>query len=315
MLLDKQYVLNVLNNKPDLLIGNGFSIALTKHAEMLKLSEMAVEDKYAGQVIAELGAGNIESMLHLLEKMERISELQPLLKYLNDLQIRIKTTFIRTLVGITPSTRNDVCDSKVIGTRTLLEKFDLKFTVNFDPFLYWALLDSIGPWMQDGFSHYERPNKFFWSAATETKTWWLHGSIFHFLSDGKTYKVSASREQKFLEAIKEEMVKSGMPNLILGGTSDQKLNHIFTSDYLVKALSKFSERSNPLVIFGWSNSSNDAHLERLIGNRKVYFAVHQPESREGQRLHLMAVQNNWNPFDSSLLPFWEHQGSGFCSCE
>jgi hypothetical protein len=317
-MINKTDFANILNDKPDLLLGNGFSIALSQEADFSNLSALAAEDPNVGKVLKELGSGNVENILNMFEKIEGVSEFKPIVAYLIELRKRITSALINSLVSINPNSRNDICELAVIETNRILKRFDAKFTVNFDPFLYWAILQDTGPWMNDGFSTFGEKNRLYWNSGSQVNAWWLHGSIFHFsskVSPRDIYKVRRDKDLTLMQFSRSQIQNFGLPTAILGGTSIQKLEQIVRTDYSLSAFNTFIDRTKPLVIFGWSNSRNDKHLEFAIRNRQVYFGIYSPESVEGQHQLVMAKNNGWKCFDSSMLPFWKHKRSNYFSCE
>jgi hypothetical protein len=316
-MLDRSELEQLIVSRPDLLLGNGFSIALSEEADFTNLSALAADDPIVGQVLRELGSGNVEHILSIFEKLEVVSEFKPIINYLRQLRGRITSALINSLISINPKSRNEICELSIIETNRILKRFDVKFTVNFDPFLYWAILQSIGDWMSDGFSTPHNANQLYWDKNSLVKTWWIHGSIFHFPSRDnprEIFKVKRSVDMTLVEFTKSQIQELGLPTAILGGTSTQKIDQIGNNDYLLAAVEALASRKKPLVIFGWSNSENDKHLELAIRNRDVYFGVHSPESVQGQHQVVMARNNNWKCFDSSMLPFWKHEQSDFYKC-
>lgn len=316
-LLKSSELEGIVWDQPDLLLGNGFSIALSEEADFSNLSSLAAENPIVGQVLKDLGSGNVEHILRMFEKLEAVAEFRPIVNYLRELRGRITSALIDSLTSINPKSRSDLCDQATFETNKILQKFDVKFTVNFDPFLYWAILQNAGDWMSDGFTSTGNPNYLYWNKDSLVKTWWLHGSIFHFPSKEyarQIYKVRKSIDMTLLEFSKSQIQDFGLPTAILGGSSNQKIDQIVKHDYSLAAFETFANRLKPLVIFGWSNSFNDKHLELAIRNREVYFGVHLPESTIGQHQIIMAKSNGWKCFDSSLLPFWKHVKSDYFTC-
>jgi hypothetical protein len=316
-MLDRSELEQLINGQPDLLLGNGFSIALSEEADFTNLSALAADDPIVGQVLRELGSGNVEHILSIFEKLEAVSEFKPIINYLRQLRGRITSALINALISINPKSRNEICELSIIETNRILKRFDVKFTVNFDPFLYWAILQSIGDWMSDGFSTPHNANQLYWDKNSLVKTWWLHGSIFHFpsrINPREIFKVKRSVDMTLVEFTKSQIQQLGLPTAILGGTSSQKMDQISNNDYLLAAIENLANREKPLVIFGWSNSENDKHLEIAIQKRDVYFGIFSPNSVNGQHQIVMARNNGWKYFDSSMLPFWKHEESIFYSC-
>lgn len=308
----------VVSMHPDIFLGNGFSIALSPHADFGNLGELAKNDEFSGRIISDFGTENIEKLLNLLEDFQKLSQFQSLHDLMNQIHSDIRGAFLKALAKIEPQSRGSICEYSLEFTNSILSKFDKVYTTNFDPFLYWAILYREENRKSDGFNLDFAPGKLKWNNSLLPQCWWLHGAIFHFNEKVKdeTFKLVSTNEANLIELIQKELLSFGLPTAVLGGTSKQKLQQILENNYLKAAYLSLYLSQKPIVIFGWSNSQNDLHLRDALANRTVFFGVFEPNTNQGRKITLEAELNGWKTFDSAFLPFWKHnkQDFMFCSC-
>lgn len=319
-LVSREELDEVISNKPHILIGNGFSTSLAPTLTYGKLMQQMLSNEIVGTALSKMGTADIETALYVLETVSKISELSDFQEIIDSLREEITNEFISLLRTIHPSKKSDVCDLQLQTCCVTLKKFDIKFTLNFDPILYWALLQSAGPWMSDGFNHTIDPKRLGWSHGASSSTWWVHGAMHHFVDYlnqiSLIYKMKSGTglEETLMHRVAQEMSRGKAPTAVLGGTSRQKLSHIRRNDYLASALRSLTEAQGPILAFGWKAASQDAHISKALEDMNVYYAVHKPDSGPGVEAEARASSRGWKTFDSHFLDFWGEKCGSCTAC-
>jgi hypothetical protein len=102
---------------------------------------------------------------------------------------------------------------------------------------------------------------------------YLHGSM-HLLSHPETdfdaLKIAKTQSGNLIEK-RERLCSSGHFHdlLVLGGTTEEKLNIIENSAYLKNALESLKNIEDDLIIYGCSIDDNDAHIWKSICNSRI----------------------------------------------
>jgi len=259
-----------------LLIGNGASIAVWDKFRYASIYEMAKSD--------EINDPLSEADIHLFETLrttnfEQILSSLSTTKIINnalgiDTQIvenrynSIKTGLIQAVKAVHVPWR--IAPITILSSiREELLNYKYVYSTNYDLLIYWAIMHGNGKGFKD----------FFWDEPFDignTKVWdkvtcvlYLHGGLhLYHLPSGQALKRRANSGLNLLDLFGQNYYLDAVPLFISEGTSEEKLNSIYRSDYLSFAFSQFSEHEGPLVIFRHSLSENDKHIVSTIAKWK-----------------------------------------------
>jgi hypothetical protein len=307
-LISEEAFMKISASAPHILLGNGFSIALSKKVTYGQLMPRMLENSGVGPSLTEMSASDIEMALYVLEVAGKITKIASVHETIKHLHKGIRDEFIKLLAKIEPAKKSDVCSDQLNHCCKVLKKFGLKFTLNFDPFLYWAVLQEPDEWMNDGFRSDYGGGRLAWDYEVKVKTWWLHGALHQFVDHSEgfdlVYKVTANSDSTLMDQVSKELSQGRSPNAVLGGTWKQKRSHIQRSAYLDTALRNLESINGNIIVYGWSAAEQDDHIIKALGGKDVFFAVHEPSSPTGIEAEAKATSRDWLTFDSSWLDFW-----------
>jgi Domain of unknown function (DUF4917) len=167
--------------------------------------------------------------------------------------------------------------------------FDRVFSLCYDPFVYWSLIDHQNI-SNDRFGDlFERidnvcvyPHKYkpyMESQLGRTILYNLHGSMWHYLERvSNKYCKAIYDHKKVISNLKADFLKSENDRLqltkcVLGGDSNYKIDQISNNNYLKDCYNQFStllfsEIPKKVLVLGACLSTKDKHIADLIKNCK-----------------------------------------------
>lgn len=141
--------------------------------------------------------------------------------------------------------------------------YSFVYSTNYDLLLYWAINHQGAAGFKDYFwvPTFNLANTEVWDKATNVL--YLHGGIHLYrTADGKVLKYQAPEGRNLLASFGTHADR--VPLFVAEGTSASKLSTILRSDYLGFAYSKLMTHDGPMVIFGSSLDTTDAHIATAI---------------------------------------------------
>ena len=268
-------------DKPDILLGNGFSQNISKRFNYKSLFHLvSKKGQFATRplrpqditLFQALDTENFETVLNSIAICKRI--LKTLNQYsdsLNDCEQNIRESLIHAVNNM--HLQQCSIPMHVIETiSTELNKCSSVFTTNYDLLLYWSMMNS-----RDTLCDY------FWGKKIgnmctfdpcdinvndkKIPIHYLHGGVHLCKSqDGSVYKLVWAGDN-ILEQFKQLPHHNLAPLFVSEGTADQKLSTIKNSSYLKFALSRFEQANLPLVILGHGLSQSDWHIVDIVSKK------------------------------------------------
>lgn len=287
----------------DLLLGNGFSMALWPEFSYPSLFERFCEVVEEGDrsFFRAFNTANFEAIQSKLKAAEEVNGLLSLPTA--EVQTRYKT-LQRGLVDAIRSVHprpGQVAESRIDDTVRGLSHFGDVFTVSYDLLAYSLVMRARDLWSGER----EEPtpgriapyNDYFWASlgdkhlefrdfqkyAVYKHVYYLHGALFLFRGSPTDTKLKTQPGRQLLDTIASEIELGQSPLFVSEGDWRGKIDSINHSPYLRFAYDCFSQSGKNLVIFGTSLSeAQDKHIIDAISGRggSVAYAVHLGERDE-----------------------------------
>lgn len=250
--------------KPNLLLGNGFSVNIADQFNYKSLFETFIKnaDQKFSQLFRQFGTSNFEIIQEHLSHTSKVNhifdlETKEILCALEDL----KNGLIKTINEVHPrfkEIQNDQIDKL---TKQFVEEFGDIFTLNYDMFLYHLIMRSVDLY-NDG-KYKQAYQDYFWgSMEGDTREfmpfqkyqyykhiYYLHGALCFFKSDIIDYKILRKPEVEIIEVIESQIKQGKFPLFVSEGNSPDKLKSIGRSNYLSFCLRKLKKDNRPLFMW------------------------------------------------------------------
>lgn len=292
------------DSKPNLLLGNGFSIDFNKDLF-----------SYGGLLDAMNKKGfsvKIENLFRHLKTHDFevvISSLTDSAKILTEYKIdkktkkrlisdakKLKNALAKTIAQNHPAYPSVLNKENFIHCRKFLSYFDIIYTLNYDLLLYWVFMhDEVEPIISkdDGFRDATESDEDYvvWEPETSNKqnVYYMHGALHIFDDRYEIKKFTWSKTNiSLIKQIKNALTSGIFPLVVTEGTSKDKKRKINHNAYLSKCYRSFIAVSKSLFTYGLSFSENDAHIVRAIEKGKVtnlYISIFEdPEEKANKQM-------------------------------
>jgi hypothetical protein len=270
--------------RPDLLLGNGFSIALSpnfRYPSLFSTFISKTQEPFTA-LFSQFGTTNFELILNYLTSASKVNTILGLpVDQINAAIEILKNGLIESIREIHP--RVDQIDWGSIDHLTQkFEEFGNIFSTNYDLYLYHIIMKSIDisrvnnsyVAYQDYFWGYSNPGfkEFMGYQNYHYKhVYYLHGALCIFNDGIKDVKITRSNANDELIEIVSQQIQAGrFPLFVTEGTGADKLSAIYRSNYLYFCLNKLREHKNtPIIVYGNSLSEFDSHIvDALVTSRR-----------------------------------------------
>ena len=250
-----------------LLLGNGMSVNIWEGFRYRKLYDRA---KFGGLTSEDLllfsATPNFERVLADLLTAIRVNdacglETEALLERYRNIQLALAHAVREVHLKMS---RVPAATRKVIGDT--MAQFEWVFTTSYDLLVYWAMAaGGFDPFMD----HFRWAGRCQFDPRRATvpvakvPVYFLHGALHLVVgSSGATWKLRQSDLDTLLDQFGKPITgdPKARPLLVTEGSADDKLAAIEDNAYLSHALDRLRDRELPVVVFGSSLSSQDAHL-------------------------------------------------------
>jgi len=298
--------------KMHLLLGNGFSVACRKdifsYGALFDRADFSRQSQEVRQAFDALGTTDFEVVMRALRSAATLVELyDPKHKAVAD-TLRadadgLRDVLVNAIAQHHPNQPGDISQEEYEVCRRFLKPFASIYSINYDLLLYWTVMqEELEPEIpkDDGFRTPE-------TGPEEYVTWeventdrqnihYLHGALHLFDAGSELKKFTwINTGRRLTEQIREALENNMFPLIVAEGTSSQKKERIFHSNYLSRAYRSFAQIARALVIFGHSFGENDDHILRLIGRRrskvrKLFVSLFgDPESESNRQIRARAL--------------------------
>lgn len=267
---------------PNLLVGNGLSVAVSPTFAYTSLYDVAELDSEEQALFRALGTTNFELVLDHLRSTKVVCE--QLHGSSEDVEARYDSIRERLLAAVDEHHAGweDVPTATLQRIRDGLRGHRRVWTTSYDLIPYWAIMSSTPPGagFADAFSHgtfdpvAAEPNQ-----PDTTQLWWSHGALHLYrLHDGSTVKQQYTPGANLLALLRNGFDGADTPMFVSEGTSVDKLRVIRGSDYLNYAYNELARTEGGLVVFGQRLGQEvEQHVISAIGRqpgRAIAYGIH-----------------------------------------
>lgn len=285
---------------PELLIGNGASLAVWRKFAYLSLFDEAQTTRNRPlsptelSVFRALDTSNFEQVLSALKNSIRvnaaltINSSSPRHRY-----FAIKEALIHAVRSVhIPWSQMQA--SSLMHINSALSQYQTVYSGNYDLLNYWAVMqapDAFEPLFRGPDSTFDLGNNARQSSAT--RMLYLHGGM-HLVKniDGSTRMLNSS-ESTLLASFAINQL-GDIPLFVNEGSSADKLKAIRSSDYLSFCYSQLSQPKETLCIFGHNLAAQDQHLVKALlqaGMKTLAISIypHNPLFIQQQKQHYASL--------------------------
>lgn len=323
---------------PNLLIGNGFSIAY--NPEIFSYNALSSfidtnDDKDLKTLFNIIKTSNFEQIMKELDLFVRILEAfndsPAIIERLKKFSDKLKGLLIKAVESSHPehvfSIPQDKLESCAKFLNTFTEANGKIFSTNYDLLLYWVLMRSNNQNCIDGFGRDKEEGQEFipaeeadyselrWGKHKEEQNiFYLHGALHLFDMLNEIVKQEYDGKNYLMEQIKKLMDENTYPIFVTAGDGDEKLNHIKHNYYLAYCYDALSKISGSLITYGFNFGDYDEHIIRAINKAamqpiqkklwSVYIGVYNGEDKN----HIESIESKFkckvHIFDSKTANIW-----------
>lgn len=202
---------------------------------------------------------------------------------------------------------SDVSPNIFNSIQEVLSKYSCVYSTNYDLLIYWSIMSNktktvFKDYFWNGQQRFDITDTVI--RGNSTRVLYLHGALHLYRQAGITRKLGNSSGGNILNQFENlwAIENDVTPVFIAEGSSREKLESIYKSDYLSFAYSEFQKHKDSLVVFGHSLGESDQHLINAMKNaniNKIAISMRQLDEVLIAKLH--------RDFPSSELFFFNAQ--------
>lgn len=280
----------------NLLLGNGFSIGISKNFRYDSLLKVVDENKIkmypqARELFDEhkIGTKNFEEVLKVIYHASLVNYWN--MDAIRSLYFNIRKSLIEA-VNIAHVPYNEVPLEKIEHALSGYKKI---FTTNYDLIPYWSIMNKrfkgYCDYFWNGDCEFSPSNTIIWRKYKPIL--YLHGAIhLRTTADGTTKKISASGETSIENIINSKQMEN-IPLFISEGKSAIKLRRIRENDYLNFCYTEFVNATGNMVVFGHGlDKEFDGHILSALkasSLKNIAISVYSNMSNEGKQLFIREI--------------------------
>lgn len=333
-------VTSYLNKKkriPNLLIGNGFSIAYNPTIfsyNALSSYIDTTQDEDLKKLFGIIKTSNFEQIMKeidlFVKLLQTFDNKSFLINKIENMSSKLKKTLIEAVEKSHPENVFSIQQDKLDSCASFLNYFTSSngkiFSTNYDLLLYWVLMRSKNNNCIDGFGRDKEDGQEFvpFDEADYSKLRWgknkddqniyyLHGALHLF--DMVNEIVKQEYDGKWLlDKITKLMNSGSYPIFVTAGTGDDKLEHIMHNYYLAYCYDVLTKTTGSLITYGFNFGDYDDHIIKAINKaatrditnqlRSIYIGVYNDDDKK----HIEAIESQFkckvHVFDSKTAKIW-----------
>lgn len=312
-------VLERTDEKRNILLGNGFSMAYNKERfSFTSLLQSAIdkgiieENSKIHQIFKNNNTSDFEKVVKILENTSKILKIytqnESLCKQLLEDSKKLKQFLVDIITNNHPEKITEISDDRFESTINFIKEYKKIYSLNYDLLLYWTtekLREKINnktiqdrKEFIDGFCNNNSNEDYviFNNNSHSNTCLYLHGALHIFDSGNEIIKKTYSRTGTPLkEQTTEELNNNRYPVFVSEGTSEQKKTKIIHNAYLNHCYKSLCAIGGNLIIFGTKLKSNDEHIQDAILKSKIkniYFGVSDLNKGQQELSNFIEKNNN-----------------------
>ncbi|MCW5873294.1 MAG: DUF4917 family protein [Anaerolineales bacterium] len=320
------------NKKPHILLGNGFSRALSNdifaYDALFDKANFSNLSEHARKAFEALATTDFEIIIKHLQSASLLGALyggkEASLAQMNSDAEGLKDVLVETIARSHPDLPAEIAPGQYLACKNFLAPFHRIYSTNYDLLLYWTLMHDGEPNLKcdDGFRTPETGKEDYvtYSAqAHDQNIYYMHGALHLFDTETELQKYTwVNTGIPLIPQIRQALDNHKYPLFVAEGTSDQKFARIRRSDYLYHCYKSLSRIGGDLFAYGFSFSENDAHIISQLKHSKVtglYIGIYGDINSDNNQQMLKRVNgmiSDWGRkdppglflFDSSSAKVW-----------
>lgn len=297
----------LLDKKPSIILGNGFSQSwnsdIFNYSQLYNVANFGERHEAITAIFTHLDTFDFEKVMQSLISAETILSIydkhNPLILRIKEDQDILKNALINAISEKHPALPSAINNDSYVVARGFLSKFSNIFTLNYDLLVYWAknkeTLAPVGYNIDDGF----RAKKKWQGFGTEQRVHCLHGGIYIYEEQGEVKKHACTyKGTTIIEQVRANLKENKFPLFVSEPTSQKKKERIKSNAYLYFCFRKLKRLDGVIFIHGHSFDENDRHIFTELDSSsvdKVYISIFGDEFSEQNR----QVKANANAFLAS----------------
>ncbi len=296
--------------KPDellenLLIGNGFSIWLSKKFEYKSLLNQCEGLLPQDMKLFEmLKTSNFETCLKILNDTIAVNSFYNIKdNHIRNYE-RIKISLIET-VGEIHNDLSEISEYRKDAAKLLFRKAIKIFTTNYDLLPYRIILSLNDEQCKERFGdsfNLDTENiisGLYFSRNFEAKTFktihYLHGALHLYEEDGITKKITQKKSDNLLDALRKNMDKGFIPLFVSEGKWELKRKAIESSPYLKFCYDRLQAIKGSLTVFGHNlDRQTDRHIIDAINKsevKKIVYGIYKINGEDELESEMKRIKN------------------------
>ena len=283
-------------NKPTLILGNGFSIPVFAEKDFQGFYCNDTFNKLINiqNLFKALDTSDFEKVLSYLDKASIVAKAYGKTDYIHELEQDsevVKEAFIKAITDNHPDIKK-IGDHIDFGPNPIdfLNYFDNIFTLNYDVILYWlTIYGSLQK--NDGFALGKDLGSNLFGPFQKNAyctIFNIHGGLHLFEGGGGNVNKVLKGNDGIIENITTFINNRELPVYVAEGDSASKLEKIKSNAYLTHCLNTLTETTNDIFIFGHSADDNDEHIYKAAftpkdkdsQNKHIFFGAYKPSDKD-----------------------------------
>lgn len=308
--------IKAIYNKPDLLLGNGFSLQFSSNFHYSSLFQIFLSncDPTHQKLFNQFETTNFELIQKYLNFSKQVNNVLGISISEIDLALEnLKEGLIRTIEVVHPRVE-DINFEILENIAIQLEEFGDIFTTNYDLYLYHIVMKSndisnLKKTDKNYRPNYRRYQDYHWGNRAPDgfnqfmgyqnkdykSIYYLHGSLFLF-HDGKLRK----NGDELIDTISKQITYNNIPNFITEGSAKMKLDSIKLNSYLSFCREFLELSKKPILIFGNTLGEFDNHILHSIRihPKTIIYCIYTGNDRpiieiKKEQLHFQSLFNEY----------------------
>jgi hypothetical protein len=300
--------------KPNLLLGNGFSLQFSNRFSYNSLFEIFLEncDETHHRLFTEFGTTNFELIQKYLNYALKVNGILDLsTEEINTAIEQLKNGLIKTIEEVHPRI-HDIDLDQLENVAQQLSEFGDIYTTNYDLYLYHIIMKSIDiSQSQKGYIAYQ---DYFWGNQAPVgfkqfmsyqnynykDIFYLHGSLFIFREDLVDTKLLRTDENtELIDLIADQIRNDKIPTFITEGSGNDKLKSITNNNYLSFCLKQLTNSEKPIIVFGNGLGDFDNHILKAIKQKpkdiiySIYCGERTMDDINAEKFNFLSKFNNY----------------------
>lgn len=266
-------------DKPNLLLGNGFSLQFSTNFSYSSLFSLFLQncDATHQALFTQFGTVNFELILRYLTYAKKVNQLLGLPTQPIEIALQnLRNGLISAIEAVHPRVE-DINFNQLNNIAKQLKDFGDIFTTNYDLYLYHIIMQSKDiSYNEEDYTAYQ---DYYWGSECSDgfkqfmpsqgyvykHLYYLHGSLCIFKDNLENLKlIRDNHGTELIDLIATQIRSDNFPIFITEGSGIEKQLAISENNYLTFCSTKLKDSDKPTVVFGNMLGDFDAHILKAL---------------------------------------------------